>query len=316
MAVRIRFDNQTVIVTGAGNGLGKAYALEFARRGANVVVNDVAVSRDEAGASRRAADMVVAEVEGLGARAVASYESVATADGAAAIVASAIDHFGSVEVVVNNAGTRDPAPFEDMTASQFDGVVASHLYGSFFVSQAAYRVMKENRYGRFVFVGSTAGMFGSECLANYAAAKSGITGLSAVISLEGECFDIKANTILPVSSTPRAVAAHGRFTGASHDAATENGGRSRLPNLTPAELAPLTVLLASRECPTTHGMYAIGWGRIAEVFTAVVRGWTPDDFMKVSAEAVLDAFNEIEDKTEYAAPRSLAGVQDFVRALL
>ena len=188
MAEELRFDGEVAIVTGAGNGLGRGYALELAARGAAVVCNDV----DEAAAGRTAD-----EIEANGGRAVAEATSVASAEGGAAIVQAAIDTFGSVEIVVNNAGQLRPAPFEDMTAASFEEVIATHLLGAFYVTQPAFRFMKEAGYGRIVFTSSSSGIYGSPWAANYAAAKTGVLGLCNVVSLEGAAHGIRANVVMP-----------------------------------------------------------------------------------------------------------------------
>ena len=182
---QVSFEDKTVIVTGAGNGLGKSYALEFAKRGANVVVNDLGGSVDGSGSGSSPADEVVEEIKNNGGNAVANYDSVATKEGGEAIVNSAIEAYGSLHAVVNNAGILRDKSFAKMTEEDFNAVLDVHLKGTFFVCQPAFIHMKENGYGRFVNVASPSGLFGNFGQSNYGAAKMGIVGLTNIIAIEG-----------------------------------------------------------------------------------------------------------------------------------
>ena len=193
----IDFTGQSVIVTGAGRGLGRLYALDLARRGASVVVNDVGGTMQGEGSDSSVADQVVHEIIGLGGTAVASHDSVATAEGGEAIVDKAMEHFGKIDAVVSNAGIFDTLPFDELTADNWRRMLNVHLDGSFYLSQPAYRVMKAQGGGRFVFIASSAGLFGQPNSAHYAAAKSGIVGLANVIAIDGAPHGILANTVLP-----------------------------------------------------------------------------------------------------------------------
>ena len=189
---RVSLERQVAIVTGSGAGLGRAYALELADRGAAVVVNDV---------SRERADDTVAEIERAGGRAVASYDSVADADGARAIVERAVDAFGTVDAVVNNAGTMRNNWFEDQTAEDLQAMLSVHVGGCFFVTQAAWPIMREKRYGRVVMIGSAGGMWSMQMIANYAAAKGGVYGLGRALAFEGRDHGICVNVLLPGAAT-------------------------------------------------------------------------------------------------------------------
>ena len=160
---QVSFENRTVIVTGAGNGLGKAYALDLGSRGANVVVNDLGGAVDGAGSGNTPADEVVNEIIENGGQAVANYDSVATKEGGESIVQTAIDNFGTVDAVVNNAGILRDKSFANMSEEELSLIIDVHLKGTFFVSQPAFKVMKENAYGRIVNVASPSGLFGN-CL--------------------------------------------------------------------------------------------------------------------------------------------------------
>ena len=193
----IEFNGQAVIVTGAGRGLGRLYALDLAQRGASVLVNDVGVTMHGEGADPSVADQVVAEITGLGGIAVASYDSVDSEEGGAAIVEQAIEEFGRLDAVVSNAGIFDTLPFDELSAENWRRMLNVHLNGGFYLSQPAYRVMKAQGGGRFVFIASSAGLFGQPNSAHYAAAKAGIVGLANVIAIDGAPYGILANTVLP-----------------------------------------------------------------------------------------------------------------------
>jgi NAD(P)-dependent dehydrogenase (short-subunit alcohol dehydrogenase family) len=156
----IRFDGRVAIITGAGNGLGRDYALELARRGAKVVVNDLGGSGSGQGASHSAADLVVAEIRDASGEAVASHDSVSTRSGGEAIVQTALDAYGKVDICINNAGFLRNGRFEDLDDGQIDSIIDVHLKGAFYVAQPAYRAMRRNGYGRFLFTGSASAMFG------------------------------------------------------------------------------------------------------------------------------------------------------------
>jgi len=201
-AAEIRFDGRVAIVTGAGRGLGRAYALELARRGARVVVNDPGVARDGSGEVTGAvADEVVAEIRALGGEAVANYDSVTTPEGGERIVQTAIDAFGRVDILINNAGILRDKSFANMTPEMWEAVLAVHLDGAYNVTRPAFLRMREQGYGRIVFTTSAAGLFGNFGQTNYSAAKMGLVGLMNTLKLEGEKYGVKVNTVAPLATT-------------------------------------------------------------------------------------------------------------------
>lgn len=197
----IDFSGRVAIVTGAGAGLGRMHALELAKRGAKVVINDLGGSRDGVGASDAAANKVVDEIKALGGEAVPNFDNVATVAGGENIVKTAIDAYGKVDILINNAGILRDKSFVKMEEENWDAVMAVHLKGSYCVSRPAYINMRENGYGRIVMTTSGAGIFGNFGQTNYSAAKSGIVGLTNALKLEGAKYNIKVNVLAPVAAS-------------------------------------------------------------------------------------------------------------------
>lgn len=271
----IRFDNRVAIVTGAGNGLGKDYALDLARRGARVVVNDLGGSGSGEGESRSAADLVVEEIRDLGGEAVASYDSVATRDGGAGIVGSALDAFGRVDICINNAGFLRNARFEDLSDAQIDAIIEVHLKGAFYVAQPAYRAMRRTGYGRFLFTGSASAMFGHAWQANYAAAKGGLMGLSHVVAIEGSAYGITSNLLMPTAQSRLAAEMDEGFLEipAFADAIRSADFGASADRVTVPFNTPLAIYLVSEQCTDTHGIYTQNSGRYAKVRIVAGDGW-------------------------------------------
>jgi NAD(P)-dependent dehydrogenase (short-subunit alcohol dehydrogenase family) len=292
----IDFAGQVAIVTGAGRGLGRLYALDLARRGASVVVNDLGSSMDGDGRDTSVADAVVREIETAGGSAVASHDSVATAEGAGAIVAAATESFGGVDAVVSNAGIFQTCPFDELSADDWDRMLRVHLDGAFHVSQAAYRLMKAQQGGRFVFIASSAGLFGQPNSGHYAAAKAGILGLANVVAIEGAEHGIRANTVLPFGESRMAT----ETIGDDVDAV-----RGFLDAIGPELVVPIVVYLASRSCTLTHEVFSACAGRFARVFVGLADGWVAERGTSPAAEDIAAHLDEIREPEPYAIPTSI-----------
>jgi NAD(P)-dependent dehydrogenase (short-subunit alcohol dehydrogenase family) len=276
----IRLDGRIALVTGAGRGLGRAYALELARRGAAVVVNDpgVNIRGDDAGDSA-AADGVVAQITAAGGRAVADYGSVADRQAAAAMVRRAVDDFGGLDIVVNNAGNNRRNTFADTTLEDLRATLDVHLVGTFLVTQAAWPVLAARRNGRIVFTTSQVGFYGKIDSVAYGAAKMGLIGLMHGIRLSAEPLGIKVNCISPFALTrmgdvfPQDIAGF----------------------IDPAQVAAAVVLLSSEQCPVCGEIVIAGGGHFATARTLESRGIDIDDPADVSAETLAARWREIAD---------------------
>ncbi len=284
----MRFDGQVAIVTGAGGGLGRVYALELAKRGASVVVNDLGGARDGTGeGSARPADAVVQEIAAAGGEAVANYDSVATLEGGQAIVQTALDSFGKVDILINNAGILRDKSFAKMEPEMWEGVLAVHLQGAYNVTRPAFQAMKAQGYGRIVMTTSAAGLFGNFGQANYSAAKMGLIGLMNTLKLEGDKYNVKVNTVAPLAAT--------RLT---EDVMPPD----MLEKLKPEFVAPLVLYLCAEQCAESGMILNAGggfFGRAAVISAPVVqvgdgqqapsveeihRNWTQIDSMEGGRE--------------------------------
>ena len=293
----VRLDGDVAIVTGAGNGLGRAHALALADRGAAVVCNDVVGSAAEATAH---------EIVQRGGKALPESSSVASPEGGATIVEAAIAAYGSVQIVVNNAGQLRTAPFDEMRIEDFDDVVRTHLAGAFYVTQPAYRHMKADGYGRIIFTSSNAGAFGIPWQANYTAAKAGVMGLCSVVALEGAAHGIRANAILPVALNTNMQNPSGHALFAPKD--LEELGRVMkplAPYATAENVAPLVVYLASRSCNLTREVLSVGGGHVSKVFIGVTPGWYAADMARSTPEDFAANLDVVSDLAGFATPQSV-----------
>ena len=242
--------DKVVIVTGAGGGLGRAYARFLADNGALVVVNDLGGSRDGTGSGTSAADAVVDEIRSAGGNAVADYSSVATTEGAEAIVATAIDHFGAVHGVVNNAGILRDGAFHKTTDDAWDSVIKVHLYGGYHVTRAVWPHLREQKFGRVVVATSTSGLYGNFGQANYGAAKLGLVGMINTLAIEGAKYGITANAVAPLAAT--------RMT-------ADVAPQEVLDKLDPAHVAPAVGYLLSEDNHETGSVFVVGGGLVQRV---------------------------------------------------
>jgi NAD(P)-dependent dehydrogenase (short-subunit alcohol dehydrogenase family)/putative sterol carrier protein len=286
---KIRFDGQVAIVTGAGAGLGRVYALELAKRGARVVVNDLGGARDGSGqSSKKAADQVVEEIKALAGEAVANYDNVATVAGGENIVKTALDAFGTVDILINNAGILRDKTFLKMEPQNWQAVVNVHLNGAYHVSQPAFGVMKKKGYGRILMTTSAAGLYGNFGQTNYSAAKMGLVGLMNTLKLEGERFNIKVNTIAPVAAS--------RLT-------ADILPPDFIDKLEPELVAPMALYLVSEQCPVSGNIYNAGMGCFNRA--AIVTG----------PGAVVGDGREVPDPRQLLAPweniNTLKGAKEY-----
>ncbi len=289
----ISFDGQVVIVTGAGQSLGRAYALDLAKRGAKVVVNDLGGIGTPDGPT---AEKVVREIEAAGGTAVASLDSVATPEGGQAIVDKAIEAFGTVDAVIHNAGVWRHESYEDMTPEMLDPVLDVHLRGAVFVTRPAYEIMQKKGYGRIVLTSSSTGCFGRVKGTNYAAAKAAMLGLARALSLECEEFGIKVNCILPISPFGRNEVVPATFT----DQLREAGLAPELAG--PEQVVPMVVWMASNACSVNGEGFSAGGGRFGRAFIAVADGWIAPKGSVPTAEDIDAHIGEIGDLSSWDIP--------------
>ena len=262
--------DRVIVVTGAGGGLGREYALTLAKEGASVVVNDLGGARDGTGAGHSMADQVVGEIKAAGGRAVANYDSVADAAGAANIVKTAVDEFGKIDGIVSNAGILRDGTFHKMTDEAWDSVLKVHLYGGYNVIRAAWPHFREQGFGRIVVATSTSGLFGNFGQANYSAAKLGLVGLINTLAQEGAKYNIKANALAPIAAT--------RMT------------EDILPpevfkKLTPEYVAPVVAYLCTEEVPDSASIFIVGGGKVQRTALFQNKGITFDHVPSVDEVA-------------------------------
>jgi len=281
------FDGQVAVVTGAGGGLGRQHALLLASRGARLVVNDVGGSVRGEGADEDAASRTAREITDLGGTAVADTSSVATPEGGEAVVRTALEAFGTVDIVVNNAGILRDKAFHNLTPDLLRPVLGVHLEGAFWVTRPAWAHMREQGYGRVVFTTSSSGILGNFGQANYGAAKTGLVGLTRVLAIEGERHGIRVNAIAPLARTRMTE----ELLGASDD------------RLDPRLVSPVVAWLCHRACTVSGDVLAVGGGRVSRFFTGLTPGYFDPG---LTPESVRDNLDRIRAEEGYTTPGSLA----------
>jgi NAD(P)-dependent dehydrogenase (short-subunit alcohol dehydrogenase family) len=290
----LRFDDRVAVITGAGRGLGRAYALLLASLGARVVVNDTGGTLRGDGVDTDPADAVVTEIKAGGGDAVACTESVATADGGQAVISSAVDHYGRIDILIHNAGTHRPAPLAEMTYEDFEAVLDVHLRGAFHVVRPAFGLMCAAGYGRIVLTSSVGGLYGTAGVVNYGVAKAGMVGLSNVVALEGAAAGVTCNIIVPAAVTRMA----------------EGIDTSAYPPMGPELVAPAVGWLAHESCSITGEMLVSIAGRVARAFIAETQGVYQPSW---SIEQVGERLAEIRDtKDPWILPVVPSGQVDHI----
>jgi len=286
----IDFQDRVAVVTGAGGGLGRVYALLLASRGASVVVNDLGGSLDGDGSGTNAADAVVEEITGSGGIAVADYNSVADAEGGAAIIENAVDAFGRVDILISNAGILRDRTLLNMDVDDLRAVLSVHLEGAFYVTKPAFRLMKDQQYGRIVLTSSGSGLFGNFGQTNYAAAKAGLVGLMNALKIEGAKYNVLVNTVAPIANTRM----------------TEEILGEMAEKFDPESVAPAVVYLASEENQRTGELWSVGGGSVSRVFTALAEGYFkhPDRDGPLTIEDVAEHVDDVRIEDHYIVPFS------------
>ncbi len=281
------YDGKVAVVTGAGGGLGREHALEFARRGARVVVNDLGGAVDGTGGDKGPAQQVVEEIEAMGGEAVADANSVGTEAGGEAIIKTAIDAFGQVDIVVNNAGILRDKTFHKMTDDLLTPVIDIHLKGAVYVTRPAWEHMREQGYGRVVNTSSASGILGNFGQANYGAAKMGLVGLTRVLAAEGTKYNIKANAIAPIARTRM----------------TEELMGDGAAAFDPDKVTPLVMWLSHEDVDVTGEVYSAGGGAVARYFIGLTEGYYNPS---VTAEDIRDNWNTVRNEEGYSVPANTA----------
>ncbi len=276
------FKNKVAIITGSGNGIGKGYALELAKRGAKVVVNDLGGTVDGSGGSLSAADAVVQEIESAGGEAMANGANVAKQEDVKTMVEATMDKWGRVDVLINNAGILRDKSFGKMEWADFEAVINVHLLGSALCAHSVFPIMKEQEFGRIIMTSSSSGLFGNFGQTNYAAAKMGVVGLMNTLKLEGAKYNVHTNSIAPTATT--------RMT--EHLFPAEFAEK-----LDPKFIIPAVIFLASEKAPNGEILEA-GGGVVANTYVMETMGKYFGTDESFTAEAVAESWQEIADTND------------------
>jgi len=286
----IDFQDRVAVITGAGGGLGREYALLLASRGALVVVNDLGGSVNGEGADANAADSVVEEIRSNGGTAVAEYSSVADPDGGAAIIARAEEEFGRLDILISNAGILRDRTLAKMEVADLQAVLSVHLEGAFYVTMPAFRLMKAQQYGRIIFASSGSGVFGNFGQTNYAAAKAGLVGFMNALKLEGAKYDVLVNAVAPIA----------------HTRMTEELLGDMADRFDAESVAPAVAYLASEMNQLSGELWSVGGGSVSRVFTGLCEGYFkhPDRDGPLTVEDVAEHINDVRIEDGYIVPVS------------
>ena len=288
-----RFDGRVAVITGAGRGLGRAYALLLGSKGARVVVNDLGSSMKGDGADAGPAEEVAAEIRAAGGEAVACTESVATPEGGKAIIQAALDHYGKLDILIHNAGNVRYGSLKEISYEDFNAVVDVHLRGAFHVVRPAFPIMAAAGYGRIVLTSSVGGLYGNHRVVNYGVAKAGMIGLNNVIALEGEAEGVRSNIIVPGAVTRMA----------------EGLDTSKYPKMEPDMVAPAVGWLAHESCSITGEMLVSMAGRVGRAYIAETRGVYQDPWSIEDIGARIDEIRRPEPVLDFG----LHGHVDHIR---
>ncbi|MCK9564293.1 MAG: SDR family NAD(P)-dependent oxidoreductase [Bacteroidales bacterium] len=289
------FDERVAVITGAGRGLGRAYALLLAERGAKVVVNDPGASLQGDGVDGGPAEEVVREIRAAGGEAVANTDSVATPEGGQAIIQTAIDNYGRVDIVIHNAGIVRRGSLQELSYDDFESVLDVHLRGAFHVVRPAFPLMCKAGYGRIVLTGSINGIYGNAGVVNYSVAKAGMLGLSNVAAIEGAEYNVKSNIILPGAVTRMA----------------EGLDTSKYPPMGPELVAPVVGWLAHESCSVSGEMFASMAGRVARAYVAETRGVYRPEWRIEDVASQIEAIRSTDDSCIF--PPAPSGHVDHLR---
>lgn len=305
----LRFDGRVAIVTGGGRGLGRAYAIALAQRGARVVVNDLGSRLAGLGSDSAPAAEVVDEITQGGGEAITSFDNVSTPEGAEAIVATALGRFGAVDIVVNNAGIMDPGGLPELTAEEVTRHVDVHAIGAFNVTRAAWPTMVQRGYGRVV-VTTSIGMYGGSFLISYATAKGAAVSLGRSLADAGAPHGIRVNLLAPAAET-RMVTDPDYRAKCELPPLDENAPPD--PTRDPDRVVPMLLALVHERCPVNGEIMWAGLGRFARIFLGETRGiFDPT----LSAEGVLERWGEISDETGYAVHPTTAAAVAYREAMI
>lgn len=275
----LRFDGRTAIVTGGGRGLGRAYALLLASRGANIIVNDVGGSMRGDGVDAGPAEEVVQEIKAAGGKAAACAASVATPKGGNEIIEAAMDNFGSADIVIHSAGNVRRGALKEFTQDDFDAVLDVHLKGAYHVVRAAFPHMVKAKYGRIVLTSSIGGLYGNANVVNYSTAKAGMIGLSNVAAIEGAADGIKSNLIIPAAVTRM----------------SEGIDTSQFPPMDPSLVAPAVAWLCHESCSVSGEMLISAAGRIARAYVVETQGVFQPSWTIEQVGEQMDAIRNADD---------------------